>query len=223
MIRKIIQIDSDACTGCGTCAKSCHEGAIAIVDGKASLLRDDFCDGLGDCLPLCPAGAISLVQREAPQFDASALAIHRGKAIPFTCPSRQSAAVRHPYRSSQTRSALRQWPVQIKRISTDSHYFQCAHLLVAADCAAYAYADFHETLLAGKTLLIGCPKLDNMDYVHKLTEIIALNSILSVTLVRMETSCCDSFEPALQRAVKNSAKLIPYHVVTVTCEGALID
>ena len=184
MIRKIIEIDREKCNGCGLCVSACHEGAIGMADGKAKLLRDDYCDGLGDCLPVCPTGAITFVEREALAYNEKA---------PFECPGINAKSIvrtNGPAKPVQAVSELNQWPIQIKLIPVNAPYFENAHLLVAADCAAYAYADFHSEFMKRKITLIGCPKLDEGDYSEKLTAIIAQNNIKSVTVVRMAVPCC---------------------------------
>lgn len=201
MIRKIIQIDEEKCNGCGACASACHEGAIGMVDGKAKLLRDDYCDGLGDCLPTCPTGAISFVEREAAAYDEAAV---------------QAA-------KTKKGSELRQWPVQIKLAPVNAPWFDGAKLLVAADCTAYAYADFHQDFIKGHITLIGCPKLDGVDYAVKLTDIIRNNDIRSVTVVRMEVPCCGGIENAVKTALQDSGKLIPWNVVTIATDGSMIE
>ena len=193
MIRKIIEIQEEKCNGCGLCASACHEGAIGMVDGKARLLREDYCDGLGDCLPQCPTGAITFVEREAAPYDEAGI------------------------------SRLRQWPCQIKLVPVNAPYFHKAKLLIAADCTAYAYGNFHKDFVKGKVTLIGCPKLDDCDYSEKLTEIIAANDIKSVTLVRMEVPCCGGLEQAAIKALKNSGKFIPWQVVTISIDGKILD
>lgn len=198
MIRKIIEINEKKCNGCGACAAACHEGAIGMVDGKAKLLRDDYCDGLGDCLPTCPTGAISFVEREAAAYDEAAV-----------------LAAKEKEKSSQ----LRQWPVQIKLAPVNAPWFDGANLLVAADCTAYAYANFHEDFIKGHITLVGCPKLDSVDYSIKLTEIIQNNDIRSITVVRMEVPCCGGIEAAVKTALQNSGKFIPWNVVTITTDG----
>ena len=195
MIRRIIEIDRDACTGCGICVEACHEGAIGLENGKAILLRDDYCDGLGDCLPACPAGAISFTEREAVAYDES--------AVNATC--------------------LRQWPVQIKLVPIRAPWLDGAKLLVAADCTAYAYANFHQDFIKGHVTLVGCPKLDAVDYSIKLTEIIRNNDIRSVTVVRMEVPCCGGIEFAVKKALQESGKFIPWNVVTISTEGEILD
>lgn len=196
MIRRIIQIDEEKCNGCGACAAACHESAIGMVDGKAKLLRDDYCDGLGDCLPACPTGAITFVEREAAAYDEAAV-------IRNQCP-------------------LQQWPVQIKLVPTSAPYFDGAKLLIAADCTAYAYASFHEDFKNEKIVLVGCPKLDSVDYSEKLEEIIRSNNITEVTIVRMEVPCCGGLEMAAKRALQNSGKFIPWQVATISVDGKIL-
>lgn len=198
MIRKIIHIDEDKCNGCGICATACHEGAIDIIDGKAKLVRENFCDGLGDCLPACPTGAITFEEREAPAYDEAAV-----------------------MKAKQSDRTLMNWPVQIKLAPVCVPYFDGADLLIAADCTAYAYAGFHREILKDRVTLIGCPKLDAIDYSTKLTEIVRNNNIRSVTIVRMEVPCCGGLEMAAANALKASGKLIPWQVVTITVEGKI--
>lgn len=196
MVRQIIHIDEEKCNGCGICANACHEGAIDIVDGKAKLVRENFCDGFGDCLPGCPTGAISFETREAPEYDEAAV--------------------------KQAQEATKNWPVQIKLAPVQAPYFDKAKLLIAADCTAYAYAAFHQDFIRGKVTLIGCPKLDNIDYSEKLTQIIANNDIQSVTIVRMEVPCCGGLERAAKNALQGSGKFIPWQIVTVGIDGNII-
>lgn len=198
MIRKIIHIDEEKCNGCGICATACHEGAIDIIEGKAKLVRENFCDGLGDCLPACPTGAITFEEREAPAYDEAAV-----------------------MKAKQSDRTLMNWPVQIKLAPVCAPYFDGADLLIAADCTAYAYADFHREILKDRVTLIGCPKLDAIDYSTKLTEIVRNNNIRSVTIVRMEVPCCGGLEMAVVNALKASGKLIPWQVVTITVEGKI--
>ena len=201
MIRKIIQIDEKKCNGCGACAAACHEGAIGMVNGKAKLLRDDYCDGLGDCLPECPVGAISFVEREAAAYDEKAVLANKKLKE-----ERSQKETLNTY-SSQ----LAQWPCQIKLIPTNAPYFQDADLLIAADCTAYAYVNMHQDFMRGRVTLIGCPKLDAVDY----------SEIKSVTIVRMEVPCCGGLELAAKKALQASGKLIPWQVVTITVDGTI--
>ena len=196
MIRRIIQINEEKCNGCGACAATCHESAIGMVDGKAKLLRDDYCDGLGDCLPACPTGAITFVEREAAAYDEAAVI--------------------------KNQRPLQQWPVQIKLVPTSAPYFDGAKILIAADCTAYAYANFHEDFMKGKIVLVGCPKLDSIDYSEKLEEIIRSNNITEVTIVRMEVPCCGGLEMAVKKALQNSGKFIPWHVATISVDGKIL-
>ena len=234
MIRKIICIDENKCIGCGLCAHACQEGAIGMVDGKARLLREDYCDGLGDCLPACPTGAITFVEREAAAYDEQAVMENKqrkmrkeGMTLPCGCPGSQSRnlqrlgapTVETP--QAQQTSRLSQWPVQIKLVPVNAPYFDGARLLIAADCTAYAYAAFHERFIKGHITLVGCPKLDSVDYSEKLTEIIRENDIKSVTVVRMEVPCCGGLEMAAKKALQQSGKFIPWQVVTVTVDGRL--
>lgn len=276
MKRQIIHIDREKCNGCGACVTACHEGAIAMVDGKAQLIRDDYCDGMGDCLPECPTGAITFEEREAAAYDEKAVEVHKvaraalharqeecspersfhraggcsGSASrtfernpssdhppfphrPGVCPGSAlrtfnrehtnalPAAPQHAV--SPAVSQLRQWPVQIKLAPIRAPYFDNAHLLIAADCTAYAYGNFHNDFIKGKTTLIGCPKLDEGDYTEKLAAIIGENNIKSLTVVRMEVPCCGGIENAAVNALKASGKFIPWQVVTVSCDGRILD
>lgn len=236
MIRKIIHIDEQLCNGCGACADACHEGAIGMVNGKARLLRDDYCDGLGDCLPVCPTGAISFVEREAAAYDEAAVMASKAKAaegdtLPCGCPGSQSREIKHMELSmsktlnmpDEQPSRLSQWPVQIKLAPINAPYFNGARLLVAADCTAYAYGAFHERFIKGRITLVGCPKLDSVDYSEKLTEIIRQNDIKDVTVVRMEVLCCGGIENAVKAALQNSGKFIPWQVVTISTDGRILD
>lgn len=196
MIRKIIKIDEEKCNGCGVCANACHEGAIEMIDGKAKLTREDYCDGLGDCLPGCPTGAITFEEREAPACDQAAVLAAK---------------------------KLSQWPVQIKLVPVTAPYYEDANLLIAADCTAYAYGNFHADFIRKHITLIGCPKLDNVDYTEKLTQIIANNNIKSVTIVRMEVPCCGGIEHAVKNALQESGKFIPWNVMTISTDGRILD
>lgn len=238
MKRRIIEINREQCNGCGACAAACHEGAISMIDGKAQLMRDDYCDGLGDCLPVCPTGAITFVEREAAAYDEKTVMENKrkmmqekmkkeGMTLPCGCPGSQTRRIEHTaYAEVEEENAkhvsrLSQWPVQIKLVPVNAQYFDGAKLLIAADCTAYAYAAFHERFIRGHITLVGCPKLDDVDYSEKLTEIIRDNDIKSVTIVRMEVPCCGGLETAAKKALRQSGKFIPWQVVTVTVDGRL--
>ncbi len=232
MIRKIIKIDEEKCNGCGACAAACHEGAIGMVEGKAKLLREDYCDGLGDCLPACPTNAISFEEREAPAYNEEAvLAAKAEKApakLPCGCPGTNSKSIKREHTTNlqaeeAVSSRLSQWPVQIKLVPVSAPYFDGANLLIAADCTAYAYGNFHNEFIRNRITLVGCPKLDEGDYAEKLTEIIKNNDIKSVTVVRMEVPCCGGIENAAKRALQASGKFIPWQVVTISTDGRIID
>ncbi|MBQ8879819.1 MAG: 4Fe-4S binding protein [Clostridia bacterium] len=228
MIRKIIKINEGKCNGCGACATACHEGAIEMVNGKAKLTRESYCDGLGDCLPACPTGAITFEEREAPAYDEAAVLASRAKSpsLPCGCPGTASRQIKRANVSAATQSTpsqLLQWPVQIKLVPTNAPYFHGANLLVAADCTAYAYGNFHNDFIRNRITLIGCPKLDEGDYSDKLTAIISNSDIKSVTVVRMEVPCCSGIENAVKKALLASGKFIPWRVVTVTTDGKLIE
>ena len=233
MIRKIISINQELCNGCGACAAACHEGAIGMVNGKAQLLRDDYCDGLGDCLPTCPTGAISFVEREAAAYDAAAVqAAHQMQApeVPCGCPGSrpQTLTQQDPASSSigpisKATSQLRQWPVQIQLAPIRAPYFQKANLLIAADCSAYAYGAFHEDFIRGHVVLVGCPKLDQVDYAEKLTEILRHNDIKSIHIVRMEVPCCGGLEQAVKTALQHCGKFLPWQVTTLSVDGTPLD
>ena len=226
MIRRIITIDQKKCNGCGLCVSACHEGAIGLVDGKAALLHEHYCDGLGDCLPACPTGAITFEEREAPAYDEAA--VLRAKASQgspgCSCPGTQSRTLprQEAAPAAQVASQLRQWPVQIRLAPATAPYFDGADLLIAADCTAYAYGNFHSDFIRGRVTLIGCPKLDDVDYAQKLTAIVQQNNIRSVTVVRMSVPCCGGIERAASQAVRASGKDIPLQVVIVSPDGSLL-
>lgn len=229
MIRKIINIDEEKCNGCGACAKACHEGAIGMVNGKAKLLRDDYCDGFGDCLPACPTGAISFIEREAAEYDEAAVQENKKKNnVFYGCPGQQLHQFKRTADKTVTvsdgnTSQLAQWPCQIKLVPVNAPYFDNAKLLIAADCTAYAYARMHEDFMRGKITIIGCPKLDSIDYSDKLTDIIKNNDIQSVTVIRMEVPCCGGLEFAAKKALQNSGKFIPWQVVTISVDGKILE
>ena len=233
MLRKIIRIDEEKCNGCGACAAACHEGAIEMIDGKAKLTREDYCDGLGDCLPACPVDAITFEVREAPAYDEQAVKLAQQQKkqeagpLPCGCPGSQARALQRPQAALQNQqvasvqSQLMQWPVQIKLVPVNAPYFENANLLIAADCTAYAYANFHQEFIRNRITLIGCPKLDEGDYAEKLTAIISNNNIKSVTIVRMEVPCCGGIEMAAKRAIQASGTFLPWQVVTITTDGRI--
>ena len=231
MIRRIIKIDEEKCNGCGACANACHEGAIDIVSGKAKLARENYCDGLGDCLPNCPTGAITFVEREAPAYDEQAVNAskkHKASAtLPCDCPSTHAQTLAREYNATEKCTAtitsqLSQWPCQIKLVPPNAPYFDNTHLLSAADCTAYAYANIHNEFIQGKITLVGCPKLDGVDYSEKLAEILKLNNIQSVTVLRMQVPCCGGLEMAVKRAIQLSAKPVPCRVAIVTIKGEIL-
>ncbi|MEA4897656.1 ATP-binding protein [Bacillota bacterium Meth-B3] len=229
MKRQIIHIDEDRCNGCGLCASACHEGAIAMVDGKAKLIRDDYCDGLGNCLPVCPTGAIRFVEREAAPFDEAAVkaaqAAKPAHCDPMDgCPGSRAHAIERPRQASaaDAPSELNQWPVQIKLAPANAPYFRGADVLVAADCTAFACGSFHANFMKDRVTLIGCPKLDEGDYADKLTDILSLNDVRSLTVARMEVPCCGGIERAAQEAIARSGKDIPLSVSVLSVGGRLI-
>jgi Fe-S-cluster-containing hydrogenase component 2 len=243
MIRKIVKIDEEKCTGCGLCASACHENAIVMENGKAHLLRDDFCDGFGDCLPACPAGAISIEEREGAEYDPQAvekrkqnlMQQHSESSIPHNhsggCPgsamhtfnrAQDSVSENEPSNKTAVKSELMQWPVQIKLLPVQAPFYENANLLIAADCTAYAYAAFHRDFIKNHITLVGCPKLDEGDYTEKLTAIISQNNIKSLTIVRMEVPCCGGLERASTEALKASGKFLPWRVVVISRDGEII-
>lgn len=230
MIRKIIKIDEEKCNGCGACVSACHEGAIGLVDGKAKLLRDDYCDGLGDCLPTCPTGAITFEKREAADYNEKAVMENKlkkhGIAHHVGCPGSRLSRIMHEHSSPnevKAESRLSQWPVQIKLVPVNAPYFDGADLLIAADCTAFAYGNFHNDFIKDKITLIGCPKLDSVDYSEKLTAILTVNDIRSVTVVRMEVPCCGGIQIAVQKALDASGKRIPLNVTVISTDGKIIN
>ena len=235
MKRRIIEIDENKCNGCGACAAACHEGAIAMVDGKAQLMRDDYCDGLGDCLPACPTGAITFVEREAAAYDEQAVMENKqrkmrneGMTLPCGCPGSQSRNIQRPEApavetpQAQQTSRLSQWPVQIKLVQERASMFAGADLLVAADCTAYAYGNFHQDFIRDHVVLVGCTKLDDIDYSEKLARIFMRNDIKSITVARMEVPCCAGMERAVKMALKESGKKIPVKTVVISTEGEIL-
>lgn len=241
MIRQMIQIDEEKCNGCGLCVGACHESALALVDGKAKLIRDDYCDGLGNCLPACPTGAITFVQREAAAFNKEEVEKNMKQAAATTapmhggCPGSMAKAIHHteePVAEEPVAAApvvgkpvsrLNQWPVQIKLVPVNAPYFQNANLLIAADCTAYSYGNFHEDFMKNKVTIVGCPKLDMVDYAEKLTEILKNNDIKSLTVVRMEVPCCGGIVSAVKDALLASGKMIPWQVVVLSTEGEILE
>ena len=229
MIRKIIKIDKQKCNGCGACAAACHEGAIDMIDGVATLTREDYCDGLGDCLPACPTGAITFETREAPAYNESSVLEAKAKkasTLPCGCPETHAKTFKRERSEIAERavhSQLIQWPCQIKLVPVNAPYLEGANLLIAADCTAYAYGNFHNDFIRNHITLIGCPKLDEGDYTEKLTQIISSNNIKSIKIVRMEVPCCSGLEIAAKKALQTSGKFIPWSVVTISTDGKIID
>lgn len=231
MLRKIIKIDEEKCNGCSACAQACHEGAIEMINDKAVLTREDYCDGLGDCLPACPMDAISFEVREAPAYNEKAVLNAKKQrtapTLPCGCPGTNSKVIKRestaPARNTEVQSQLAQWPCQIKLVPINAPYFENANLLVAADCTAFAYGNFHNDFIRNHITLIGCPKLDEGDYAEKLTQIITNNNIKSVKIVRMEVPCCGGLENSVKRALQASGKFIPWQVVTITTNGKILE
>lgn len=252
MIRKIISIDENLCNGCGLCVNACHEGALQMVNGKARLVSDSYCDGLGNCLPECPTGAITIIEREADEFDEEAVKKHMEKKknegpVGGGCISARAMSLKNgqkqacscnqdpkeltkkgnqkndSYDPSMFESQLRQWPVQIQLVPVNAPYFDGAHLLVAADCTAFAYPSIHNDYMKNKITLIGCPKLDDVDYSAKLAEIIKRNDIQSVTVLRMSVPCCGGLAYAVKQALMKSGKMIPWRIVVIDTDGTVLQ
>ena len=228
MIRKIIKIDKGKCNGCGACAAACHEGAIEMIDGVASLVREDYCDGLGDCLPACPTGAITFEKREAPEYNEAAVLESKKKkraSNSCSCPGMKVNRIttEQPIGRATQPSQLAQWPCQIKLVPQNAPYFDGANLLIAADCTAYAYCSFHSDFMRNHITLIGCPKLDEGDYTKKLTAIIKNNNVQSVKIVKMEVPCCSALANAVKRALQESGKFIPWQIVTISTDGKILE
>lgn len=235
MLRQVIKIDEEKCNGCGLCAKACHEGAIAMVHGKARLIRDDFCDGLGNCLPVCPTGAITFEERDAAAFDETAVKAYQERLSSLHAPgggcpgSRTRTFMRaetqeaSPVSAAAPQSELRQWPIQLKLVPVNAPYLQNAKLLIAADCTAFAHGNFHQAFMKNHVTLIGCPKLDSVDYTQKLTDILTRNDIQSVKIVRMEVPCCGGLEYAVRQALQDSGKWIPWQVVVLSTDGEVLS
>jgi ferredoxin len=244
MKRKIVSIDESKCNGCGLCINACHEGALQLVDGKAKLISDSYCDGLGNCLPECPTGAIEIIEREAEAFDEEAVKKNMeamnsaAQTLACGCPGTHARTIEkkagmaekgvHPahenvYYGMKPESQLRQWPCQIKLVPANAPYFNNAHLLAAADCTAYAYANMHEEFMKNKITIIGCPKLDDIDYSNKLADIIKCNNIKSITVARMEVPCCGGIVEAVKQALIKSGKVIPWNIVIISTDGEILD
>ena len=227
MIRKIITIDREKCNGCGRCASACHEGAIAMIDGKAKLIRDDYCDGLGNCLPVCPVGAISFEKRDAEAYDEEGVKAAQAEAVPAGCPGMRAKTISRrepePLKDAPADSMLKQWPVQIKLMPAAAPYYKGAALLIAADCTAFACGSFHRDYMNNKITMIGCPKLDEGDYAEKLTQILTNNRIKSVTVVRMEVPCCGGLTDAVIRALRQCGKMIPWRIITLATDGQVLE
>ena len=235
--RKIVEIDEDKCDGCGVCIPSCAEGAIQVIDGKARLIGENLCDGLGNCLGTCPRDAISIEERPAEEFDEAAVEQHLEKAgpseagkphPPADCPGMMLRKLRaeqpQPEKDdadpAQVRSRLSQWPVQLSLLPPEGDIWTDADVLFAADCVAAAMPDFHQRLLAGKTLAIACPKLDDADfYVANLTTVFTSNTIRSITIAHMEVPCCTGLRQIVETAVSQAGKDIPVTVVQVGIDG----
>lgn len=237
MKRKIVKIHEEKCNGCGLCVNACHEGALELRNGKAVLISDSYCDGLGDCLPQCPVDAIEIIERDAEEFDKELVEKRMNEKkqsaepLPCGCPGHQAKVITHGKPSvkaavkeqSESTSELKQWPVQIKLVSPNAPYFEGSHILIAADCTAYAYANIHQEFMRGKITLIGCPKLDEVDYAEKLTAILKNNNVKSITVLRMDVPCCSGIVNAVKNALISSGKMIPWSYKIVTTEGSLLE
>ena len=238
MKRNIIKIDESKCNGCGLCVTACHEGALQLIEGKARLISESYCDGLGDCLPECPTGAIAIEERETAEYDEVAVNLHMAKnkpqpepAIPCGCPGTQAKLLAKKQQPESTPthdngslpSQLGQWPCQLKLVLLNAPYLDNAHLLIAADCTAFAYPNIHQTFMRNKITLIACPKLDDVDYSEKLTAILKQHEIKSVTVLKMEVPCCGGILQAVKKALSNSGKMIPWNVVTISTEGRILE
>lgn len=238
MLREIVKIDEEKCVGCGLCTSACQEGALQLVDGKAKLLSDVYCDGLGKCLPNCPVGAITIEKRDAAAFNREVAPKHLAKeqesaksACPGGgCPGKNAAVIERKKVNSESRenvspaeSQLGQWPCQIRLVPVDAPYFDNAHLLIAADCTAFAYANIHNDFMRNKITLIGCPKLDDVNYAEKLTEILKAHEFKSITVLRMEKPCCGGIANAVKEALRNSGNIVPWRVVIIGTDGSIIE
>ena len=239
MRRNIIKIDESKCNGCGLCVTACHEGALQLIDGKARLISESYCDGLGDCLPECPTGAIVIEERETAEYDEVAVNLHMAKSkpqpepettIPCGCPGTQARLLAKKQvestpvlASENSPSQLGQWPCQLKLVPINAPYLDNAHLLIAADCTAFAYPNIHQTFMRNKITLIACPKLDDLDYSEKLTAILKQHEIKSVTVLKMEVPCCGGILQAVKKALSNSGKMIPWNVVTISTDGRILE
>lgn len=241
MKRKIVTIDEEKCNGCGLCASACHEGALQIIDGKAKLVSESYCDGLGDCLPKCPTGAITIREAEAAPYDKEAVKQNMmakndqntqeagENRLSCGCPGSKVKVISREdnpkiqYATLKEKSQLAQWPCQLKLVPANAPFFANSHLLIAADCTAYAYASIHNDFMRNRVTLIGCPKLDNIDYTDKLTDILKFNNIKSITVLKMEVPCCNGIANAVREALIASGKMIPWNVVTISTEGDIIE
>lgn len=241
-MRKIIKIDESKCDGCGLCASACHEGAIAMVDGKARLISDSYCDGLGDCIGECPRGAISFETREAAPYDEAAVKERMarrqkeagaGEKLPCGCPGTMArqlktepakpAAEAKKERRAQE-SELRNWPVQLKLVPVQAPYLEGAELLIAAGCTAFAYRGFHSDILPGKVCLVGCPKFDDAElYIDKLTQIIKLNKVPQIDVTYMEVPCCGGLVKLVEKAIMQSCEPVTLNLIKISLDGKILE